>query len=90
MTMYSIYMSAKYERHEPRYTSQEVAQQTGKSLQAVQRLAINYDLGKKKEGRRLYSDADIDFIRAAKMGRPTKRRHPKPAPATQPDPEPTP
>ena len=74
---------------------------TGRSLQAIQRLAIKYDIGTRKEGRRLYSDADVAAIRAhSKPGRPigwrkprARRAAPSPAPATapaMPAPEPQP
>lgn len=84
-------METQQTRIGPRHTAQEVATMTGRTLQAVQRLAIKYDIGTRKEGRRLYSDADVAAIRNhAKPGRPrsanykprTRRAASSPAPAT--------
>lgn len=76
-------MSTKRTNTEPKYTAQDVARITGKSLQAVQRLAINHRLGVKKEGRRLFSDADVEIVRArSQPGWP--RGKPRPSPAAAP------
>lgn len=78
-------MSTKQARdaQEPKHTSQDVARLTGKSLQAVQRLALNYGLGSKREGRRLFSDAEVEIIRLRSQPGwpPRKPRRAKPAPA---------
>lgn len=87
--VYCIAMSTKQARdaQEPTHTSQDVARLTGKSLQAVQRLALNYGLGIKREGRRLFSDAEVEIIRSRSQPgwppRKPRKRRAKPAPAAQ-------
>lgn len=67
------------------YTSNQVAELTGRTRRTVLQAAENHpgEIGRKHGRDWVFTDADIAKIRALRMGRPrTRRAAPSPAPAT--------
>lgn len=67
------------------YTSKEIADKTGKTVQAISRYAQNHPGIGTKYGRDwVFTEAEYQRLLAVKMGRPRKRRaKPAPAPAQE-------
>lgn len=64
------------------YTSKEIADETGKTVQAISRYAQNHPGIGKKYGRDwVFTEAEYRRLLAVKPGRPRKPRRAKPAPA---------
>ena len=55
------------------YTATEVAKLTNRTLTGVQHIAMRRGLGRRIEGRRWYTEADIAIIRGSKRGRPKSK-----------------
>lgn len=67
------------------YTTREVADATGKTVQAISRYAQTHkDFGRKAGRDWLFTEAEYRRLLAVKPGRPRKRRaKPAPAPAQE-------
>jgi len=51
------------------YTSKDVSFKTGKTVNAVNKLAVRYNIGIQIEKIRIYSERDLSFFLSVKRGR---------------------